>query len=153
MGKVIWIRYETQEVGPAELLQGRVARIVDAPMLNWPLSRDAVVLLDRLPSGRNGTPEIEKVLYNPWPCWSLVSYAADEESVVLHVLLMALRAEITTVCPPKDERPGRLVVRHPEHLDPVMLARGLGIEQPVADDRDAEDEDTEAEEDDLEAVE
>ena len=48
--QIVKIHYQDRETGPAEVLKGRVARIVDSPVLNLDLCRNSIVLLDRKPS-------------------------------------------------------------------------------------------------------
>jgi hypothetical protein len=40
------------------------------------------------------------------------------------------------VVPPDDDKPGTMVVSHPEEIDPVALANAIGIEQPARDEED-----------------
>jgi hypothetical protein len=127
--KEVKIHYADDETGPAEVLSGRVARITDTPLFNLELCRDSIVLLDRAPSNDNAIPRIKKVLHNPYPCRTPVSIYHEEEASVLMDVFRMLGADSQIVIQPTNEKPGILLVSHPEHLNPPLLAEATGIEQ------------------------
>jgi hypothetical protein len=147
--EVVKVYYADSETGSAEVLSGRVARIVDAPVLNLKLCRGSIVLLARKPPN-GGIPQIAKILYSPHQRRTLL-YSADEGKVAtLLRMLETTGAETCLAWPPKDGRPGALIVSHSDDIDPVKLASGVGIDQPD-DDEDVLSKATGDDEDDEDA--
>jgi hypothetical protein len=127
--RVIKVRYNADETGPAELISRRVARIIDAPLLGE-VCRDTIVRLDRDPRTDEGVPEIQEVLYSPFCCQSWVQFREAGEAITLAHVLRALGADCHAALPPHDDEPGHLVVWHHDCLNPQLLAEAIGIPQP-----------------------
>src|SRR5262249_38009091 len=74
MSEVITIYYHHDESGPAELLEGRIARIIDMPLMNEEIFEDDIVQLDRDPEDLDGYARISKVLFSRYPVRSWISF-------------------------------------------------------------------------------
>lgn len=132
----IKVHYAADETGSAELLGGRVARIVATPVFG-DLCRNAIVHLDRDPSAAKGIPAIAEVLYSPYPYRSNLSFANEVELVILLNILAIVGADAQAIYMPRDDEPGLMLVSHQDFLDPKLLAVAIGIDQP--DEEDCED--------------
>jgi hypothetical protein len=130
---MITVYYNTDETGPAELISKTVARIIDTPLFG-DLSRDSIVRLDREPGKDEGIPRIREVLYSPYPRRTWLRYGQEAELITLMHILGALGAESQQILPPQGDKPGLLVVSHPEFVNPELLAEAIGIPQPQEED-------------------
>jgi hypothetical protein len=122
------------EIGPAQLLGRRLARIIRAPVLNPDLCRNAIVLLDQDPDEDEGYPypSIKKVVYSPYPRRSFLQFEGDVVGLTLAFLFRALGcdAEFLPRLEYGNGQKGLLSVCHLEGIDPEGLAEALGIPQP-----------------------
>ena len=131
--KTIKIYYNDDETGPAQLLSKRLARIIDTPVLG-DLCRNCIVRLDGDPDDTERIPGIAEVLYSPYPCRSWVYFQDDDQAAPLLLIIMGvLGADAEVVAPPKDGKRGIIAVSHDEPLDPVLLARAIGMPQDEVD--------------------
>lgn len=144
-GQIIKIHYDPQETGPAEILSGRIVRIVDTPVFG-DLSRNTIARLDCDPSKSTEIPEIKEVLYSPYPQRSRLEFQEEVELIMLLDIFRLLGAEGQAVIMPTKGKPGTLVISHEEHIDPVALANSIGVPQsePEPDEDESVDGDTDA---------
>lgn len=134
----IKIYYTPHETGPAERLGGRLARIVNTPLLAQRFWRDDVVRLTHLPGDADGLPRVEKVLFRRHADQRVVGFADAAEAMLLASVFALVGADADVLLGPANGQRGMMSVAFDPPLDPVALARVLGIEQDPEDD-EAED--------------
>src|SRR5271166_6584467 len=122
--EMIKIYYAPEETGPAQLLGGRLARIVD-PAVFGNLWQDDIVLLTHDPEEDEGFPAIEEVVWSRYPVRSNFTFKTDEETqgaveAILPPLLRFLKADCFI------PSPGRLCVAH-HGVDVALLAEAIGL--------------------------
>lgn len=126
--KTIKIRYEPQETGPAVLLQGRIARIVDPSFLNpSQLWQDDIVLLDQRPSQEDFIPEIKKVLFTRFPFRADYSFGHDFPIDLFMFLLRAFGHDGLVLFPATRKKQGVVVVGLADDLPLTDLFELMGI--------------------------
>jgi hypothetical protein len=117
---MIRIRYDADETGWAEKLDGDRARIANVPIADH-LNIDDVVQL--LPVDSDGFLVAGDVLERKFPCKTALQY--DEPHVETWKLLStALHAK---GCKVEGAIPGLCVVAHAEDADPILFAMEAGI--------------------------
>lgn len=126
--KIVKIRYDMNETGPAEMLSRTLARIVDVPILAEELFQDDVVRLDRPPGSEEGLPEIKEVVYTRYPVRTYLSVHHEGQIYTLDAIFSILGAQCHVIIPPERRR-GVMIVGHNEFIDPVGLADAVGITQ------------------------
>jgi hypothetical protein len=122
----IKIRYSDDEAGPAELLGGgKLARILDFPLLNDELWKDDIVKLTQ-----EEYPSVEEIVFQGFPCRSHVRYQGKDAEGILMSIFRLLFCECFPIWPVSEEKPdGVLAVAHDDGTDPVALAEAIGIPQ------------------------
>jgi hypothetical protein len=128
---VIQIHYEPSETGPAELLDGRLARVIDAPLSATTFWKDDVVRLSHLPGEREGVPEIEAVVLRRFGDQTILVFREPEEATLLSQVLATVGADSCMVLSPRDGKPGIISVAFNPPLEPAGLAKALGINQDL----------------------
>lgn len=127
--KIISIWYAEDESGPAELLEGRLARIVDPVILGEGLWQNDIVRLTFSPEEKDGRPRIAEVVWSPFAKTSMLQFHHLEEAWLLRNILAMVGGDSRIVTEPKEERRGLMLVAHPEFVEPDLLADSLGIPQ------------------------
>jgi hypothetical protein len=127
-GEIVNIRYAADETGPAELLGGGLARIIDVPLLTEAFWQDDIVRLK--PQGE-GFPTIAEVVFTRFERRTRVQYFGGEfaGSLLLH-LFRVLGLDCAFIVPPKDEGPGLISVAHPAGFRPEKVVKLLGADKP-----------------------
>jgi hypothetical protein len=110
-----------------------LARIVDAPLLA-DLCRDSIVRLDRDPYTDQVLPSIEEVVYSPYPSRSDVRFECPDDGHLLYYLFRLLGCDPQAAGMPREGSKGLMILAHPEHIDPPLLAKAIGIRQPEGGD-------------------
>ena len=129
MKNFITIWYASDESGPAELLGGRLARIVSVPLLAENLWRDDIVLLTHRPGDGEGWPRIARVVHQRYDGVCAVEFYEPGQAEVLSALLSFLGADTAVIAGPADQEPGRLAVAYDWPLNPAQLAEAIGVAQ------------------------
>jgi hypothetical protein len=129
--EIIAIHYCQDEVGPAQKLPGRLARVAKTPEVAPDFCRNAIVRLDRDPGEGKGLLWIAEVVYNPFPRRTFLSFNDPGQGQLLVKLFASLGADAEVVFNPR-EGCSIVAVSHAEGLDPVALANALGIAQAPA---------------------
>ena len=124
--KIITIYYAKNERGPAEVLDGRIARIVDVPVFTDKFWRDDIVKLTHLPKDSSTPPKIAKVLYTRQDCRSVVTFSDEFAANKLMDIFSLLGADSSVMLTVEGRKPNRLSVAHSRFLDPLVIARILG---------------------------
>lgn len=133
MKKIATIWYAGGESGPAELLRGRLARIVDTPFFADGLWRNDIVLLTHLPGEGRGYPRIARIVHQQYDATTLVSFRDPGQCWRLCSLLAVTGADTAVVAVPRGGKPGLLAVAYDTPLDPELLAEAVGIRQDEGD--------------------
>src|SRR5262249_44196050 len=121
--------YCPDETGPVELLGKRLAVITDPPVLTDKFSRGDIVRLDQSPHRCNGCPRVEKVIHTRFPRRTRIRFTTEREDIFLHSLFLFLEAQVDVLWGPSDKGPGMMMVSHPVDVDPIAIAKALGIQQ------------------------
>jgi hypothetical protein len=131
---IVHIAYSKDETGPAELLGGGLARIVDPVLLGPELWQGDIVRLTHLPDDESGPPGIAQVIHRQFPGKTTVQFHCMFQSVLLTNVFAMLGGDSCLLVTPEEDRPGLLAVMHQEHVNPVLLAEAVGIPQDECDD-------------------
>jgi hypothetical protein len=126
---IIQIWYAHDESGPAELIGDKLARISDMPLLTDEVWVDDIVRVTHLPEQKAGRPHIAEVVVQRFPSRAIVRIHYEEQAYVLSAVFALLTAECVLLFPPKDGKPGMLRVAYNPPLDPIGLAKAIGIDQ------------------------
>jgi hypothetical protein len=127
---VVIIRYDPCQTGPAELLGGGLARILDVPVFTKAFWRDDIVRLAESPEG--GYPAIAEVVFTRHERRSHIIYWGPYSGAILLMSLFSLLGCDSAMLRHADEeRPGLMSVAHPAALDAAALARLLAPPLPV----------------------
>lgn len=129
MKPTVKIWYADDETGPAEILGGNMARVVDAPLLTLDIWQNDIVRLAREPSSGNGYPRIVEVVHTRHPERTYLEFHSEAECHTLRAILALLDAECRVILPPDGDKPGEMSVAHQGDIDPVALAQAIGIAQ------------------------
>jgi hypothetical protein len=142
--KTITIHYAPDETGPAQVLSGRVVRVVDMPLLADELFQDDVVLLDRAPASDEGIPEVKEVLYSKFPGRDEVWFDTIDDAAVLRAIFSLLDAECHVLVLPLNGKRGLLIVSHHGNIDPVALVEAIGLAQEDEGEEEVQEDEGEA---------
>ena len=139
----IKIRYCEGEYGWAEPLGGRLARIVNQPILAFDeLWRGDIVRIQKATDDCQVCPVIAEVVETRYPCRSYLDYQDESQLNLLRLILAPLGATAMILTEPEEGDDGVLIVAHGEGIDAALLAEGVGIPQcgdEGDDDEDGED--------------
>jgi hypothetical protein len=135
MNETIRIHYAPNEIGHAELLGDKLARIVDVPVFTNRFWRDDIVRLTHLPNDDVPIPGIEEVVFTRHERRSIVTFDDDFAANKLMDIFALLGAEAAVILPAKEDKFGHISVAHAEALDVGAVARISGLEVvPFPDD-------------------
>jgi hypothetical protein len=127
-GQVLKIHYAPDETGPAELLDERLARIIDVPALTDDFWRDDVVRLQAPPW--QGHPSIAEVFYTRFERRSRVEFfGGDVMGAALRDVCRVLGFDSAIIVPSEGGRPGIISVAHIDAFDPAALVNLLGADK------------------------
>ena len=99
MNKTIKIYYEPQETGPAELLGGKLAKIIDPPVLTDEIWRGDIVKLTHL-DNLNGFPRIAKVVSKQFDCVTRIDVMDVFEADMHMAIFQLLKCDFAVIIPP-----------------------------------------------------
>jgi hypothetical protein len=101
------ILYNDHETGPAEVLKGRIARIVDHPLLcTDQLWKDDIVLLDRDPRKIDNFARIKKVLWTRYPYRGSYSFSHDFQMDLFLFLLRGIGVDCCVAIQATEKQSG-----------------------------------------------
>jgi hypothetical protein len=128
--KLIKIYYAESETGPAEVLGGLLARVIDVPVLTDRFWRDDIVQLTHLPTDGLGFPRIARVVHTRHECRSALEIFCDEYGTALLMhLFRLLGADSAVILPSRKGKPGILSVAHLADLDPAAVVKLIGAQE------------------------
>lgn len=129
MNRVIRIWYTANETGEAEVLWGRVARLLDKPIGVDEIWPGDLVLLTHRPGQASGSPRIARVLDQRFNVTARVLYWSFGDLDTLQSMLSVVGAGMAVLCHPDDDKPGVMIVGCNGPVDPEQLAEAIGIRQ------------------------
>lgn len=120
------------ETGWAKPIRDNLVRIASVPYSRQ-VGFEDIVELDHSPGEAGSLPKITKIVQKSGLVTTIVQYEKAAQGYQLMNLFALLEGLSEGIFQPEEGKPGLLAVAHPETIDPVGVAKAIGIPQPLAE--------------------